>query len=111
MVISIYDVESYLRKQLSDYADKVAEVMKEEVPVRSGALRKSIRKEPDGAWAYFVGSTLDQAYYTEHGRGEVRPKRAKFLHYYLKDGTEIFSKYSRPAPAQHWVEATANRFK
>lgn len=110
-MISIYDAESYIKRELYDYAQKVASVMREEVPVRSGALRKSITVETDGEFAWFVGSTLPQAYYTEHGRGEVRPKKAKILHYYLKDGTEIFSKRSRPAPAQHWVEHTAARFK
>lgn len=112
MVISIYEIdEKYFQDKLRDLADRVLVAMQEEVPARSGALRKSLNVRYISPNRFGVGSSLDQAYYTEYGRGEVRPKRKKYLRYYTKSGDLIFSKYSRPAPPQHWLERTAARFK
>lgn len=83
------------------------EIMKEEVPVRSGALRDSIHSEPMGGEVYFIGTDIEHAKYVENGRGEVRPVTKKALHWY--DGADIFSMYARPTKPNDFVGRTARK--
>jgi len=69
--------------------------------VYTGELNASISVLETGPNYIVVGSRLPYAVYIEFGRGPVRPINKKFLHYFTKDGKEIFSKFSKatePSP-------------
>lgn len=115
-MLSIFNAEKYIQDRLLKKAKEVQSVMKEEVPVRTGALRNSISITPEGKMAYFVGSQMpaesqahhSRAYFTEYGRGDVYPVHANYL-VFMGDYGLVFTKHSKPAPAQQWVERTYNR--
>lgn len=93
-------------------AERVADVMRQNIPVDTGALRDSVVVEHTGAWEYRVYPTATDNGFpygvvANTGRGEVVPKRAKALRY--KNGT--FSKYSSPYSGSHFVQNTVNTFR
>lgn len=75
-------------------------------PVLTGSLQQSIHTEQTGSSTWFVGSDVVYAYYAENGRGVVRPKNAKYLHYWI-GGAEIFSKRSGPYSGRYFAKKTA----
>lgn len=72
--------------------------------VYTGELNASINILEEGDKYIIVGSDLPYAGYIEYGRGPVRPVNAKFLHYFTKDGKEIFSKYSKATEPSPFLE-------
>ena len=83
----------------------------------NGGLLRSIEIEYKSDTNYIVGTNITHFYplCVEKGRREVRPIRAKFLHWFTLSGIEIFSKRSSPAPPRPFVkpafEETTNRAK
>lgn len=81
----------------------------------NGGLLRSIEIEEESDTSYVIGTNITHFYplCVEKGRGEVRPIRAKVLHWFTLSGVEIFSKYSSPAPPRPFVkpafEETSNR--
>ena len=81
----------------------------------SGGLLRSIEIEDESDTSYVVGTNIAHFYplCVEFGRSEVRPIRAKVLHWFTLSGDEVFSKYSSPAPPRPFVkpayEETNNR--
>ena len=81
----------------------------------SNKLLNSIEITEESETNYIIGTNITHFYplCVEKGRREVRPIRAKFLHWFTLSGTEIFSKYSSPAPPRPFVkpayEETSNR--
>ena len=81
----------------------------------SDKLLNSIEITEESEINYIIGTNITHFYplCVEKGRREVRPIRAKFLHWFTLSGTEIFSKYSSPAPPRPFVkpafEETSNR--
>lgn len=81
----------------------------------SNKLLNSIDITEESETNYIIGTNITHFYplCVEKGRREVRPIRAKFLHWFTLSGTEIFSKYSSPAPPRPFVkpayEETSNR--
>ena len=79
------------------------------------AKRGIIEVEEKSETNYIIGTNITHFYplCVEFGRGEVRPIRAKALHWFTLSGTEIFSQYSSPAPPRPFVkpafEETNNR--
>jgi len=71
-----------------------------------GTLIFSIRiLEEDVGKSVTVGTDAPYAEYIEYGRGPVRPlKPDGVLHYFTKDGKEVFSKYSGPTEPQPFLE-------
>ena len=51
-----------------------------------------------------VGTTVPYAEFVEFGRGPIRPVNAKVLHFFLKDGTEVFTTYAGPAEPRPFLE-------
>lgn len=80
-----------------------------------GGLLRSIEIEEESETDYIIGTNITHFYplCVEFGRGEVRPIKAQFLHWFTLSGIEIFSKYSSPAPPRPFVkpafEETTNR--
>ena len=72
----------------------------------NGGLIRSIEIEDESDTTYLVGTNITHFYplCVEKGRREVRPIRAKYLHWFTLSGTEIFSKYSSPAPPRPFVK-------
>ena len=72
----------------------------------SGGLLRSIEIEKESETTYIIGTNITHFYplCVEFGRGEVRPIRAKALHWFTLSGTEIFSQYSSPAPPRPFVK-------
>lgn len=76
-------------------------------PVHSGMLQQSIHTEQTGSSTWFVGTDVNYAYYAENGRGPVRPKVKKALHWF--DGAEVFSMYSSPYKGRYFAKKTAEQ--
>lgn len=90
-------------------AEQGAVIMREEVPVRTGALKASISATPQGTESYFVGTSIEYAKYVEHGRGPVVPKKARVLHWF--DGKDIFAKSVVGVPKNDFVGRTISRLR
>ena len=81
----------------------------------SNKLLNSIEITDESETNYIIGTNITHFYplCVEKGRMEVRPIRAKYLHWFTLSGNEIFSKYSSPAPPRPFVkpafEETNNR--
>ena len=81
----------------------------------SNKLLNSIEITEESETNYIIGTNITHFYplCVEKGRREVRPIRAKYLHWFTLSGNEIFSKYSSPAPPRPFVkpafEETNNR--
>lgn len=73
------DIRMYCVGLVEKLVEEGTEIMKGEVPVKTGELRNSIHNERTGATTWFIGSTNDHAYYVENGRGPVFPKVKKAL--------------------------------
>ena len=70
-----------------------------------GTLIFSVRILEEDEKSVTVGTDAPYAEYIEFGRGPVRPLDPDgFLHYFTKDGKEIFSKYSGPTEPQPFLE-------
>lgn len=67
------DIRMYCVGLVEKLVEEGTEIMKGEVPVKTGDLRNSIHNERTGATTWFIGSTNDHAYYVENGRGPVLP--------------------------------------
>ena len=72
--------------------------------VYTGELNASIEITEQGKGYVVVGTKIPYAWYIEYGRGPVRPINAKFLHYFTKDGKEIFSKFSAATEPSPFLE-------
>lgn len=72
----------------------------------SGGLLSSIEIEEESETSFIIGTNITHFYplCVEFGRGEVRPVRAKALHWFTLSGDEVFSKYSSPAPPRPFVK-------
>ena len=72
----------------------------------NGGLLRSISIESKSDNSYVIGTTIAHFYplCVEKGRREVRPVRAKVLHWFTLSGNEVFSKYSKPAPPRPFVK-------
>lgn len=81
----------------------------------NGGLLRSIEIEDESDTSYVIGTNIAHFYplCVEFGRSEVRPVRAKILHWFTLSGNEVFSMYSSPAPPRPFVkpayEETTNR--
>lgn len=81
----------------------------------SNKMLNSIEITEESETNYIIGTNITHFYplCVEKGRREVRPIRAKYLHWFTLSGNEIFSKYSSPAPPRPFVkpafEETSNR--
>jgi len=102
--------EDEVGKMLQGLGQDVVMQAKENVgnnqTIDRGTLIFSIRiLEEDLPRSVTVGTDAPYAEYIEFGRGPVRPlKPDGFLHYFTKDGEEIFSKYSGPTEPQPVLE-------
>ena len=101
-----------LDEDLSDALEKLGEDIKSEARsnlqnnahVYTGELNASIDILERGDHYIVVGTRLPYAGYIEYGRGPVRPVNAKVLHYFTKDGKEIFSKFSKATEPSPFLE-------
>ena len=72
----------------------------------SMSLLNSIEITEESPTDIVIGTNITHFYplCVELGRGEVRPIRAKMLHWFTLSGNEIFSFYSSPAPPRPFVK-------
>ncbi len=79
----------------------------------NGGLLRSIEIEDESDTSYIIGTNITHFYplCVEKGRREVRPVTAKALHWFTLSGTEIFSKYSSPAPPRPFVKPAYEQTK
>lgn len=92
-------VSRFLPRRLADFA-----------PVDKGALQKSLvwrsgGPEIAGVWANFYGALINRGtgIYGPQGRPIV-PVKAQFLHFFLKDGTEVFARSVKGVKPMKWVQ-------
>lgn len=104
----VADLEGDLNQALLILADDIIQEARSNLQnnahVYTGELNASIGILESGPNFVVVGSRLPYAGYIEYGRGPVRPVNAKFLHYFTKDGKEIFSKYSKATEPSPFLE-------
>lgn len=87
-----------------DIVQEARNNLQNDTHVYTGELNASIGILEAGPNFIVVGSRLPYAGYIEYGRGPVRPVNAKFLHYFTKDGKEIFSTYSKATEPSPFLE-------
>lgn len=109
-------VMNSIYQEIDQYAEKMEDILKEEVHVSSGATRDAITKEKKGEGHYLVGvdaaklkadprniGKIDYSpfYHDGHGPYTIYPKNAKVLKWTdKKTGQTRFAKYVRiPASA------------
>jgi len=90
-----------------DIAQEARSNLQNNAHVYTSELLNSIGILETGENYIIVGSRLPYAVYIEYGRGPVRPINAKFLHYFTKDGKEIFSKFSKATEPSPFLEPAA----
>lgn len=81
-------------RDLARKATRLVSGAKRRCPVDQGRLRQSIRYEMgvDGRGLYArCGTDVEYAQAVHDGHGEIVPVNAKVLHFFTKDGTEIFT--------------------
>jgi len=115
-------------KELERKAKRIEVLLKQEVHVKSGALRDSIEKKKKGTGEYFIGVNVEKlkadprniggldysrAYHDGHGPYTIVPKRAKVLRWIGADGKVHFAtKVKNPAHAgDPFVQRAVQRFK
>ena len=110
--MTIDQVEAYLEGVLERVAGEAQRYMKEYINSAAdnptGALSDSIYNEKRGKFTRAVGSALPYAKYANNGRGPVRVKNAKALHwvYPRPGGKDFFAKSVGPAKGLHFIERT-----
>lgn len=90
-------------------ADEGEQMMKDEVPIRTGELHDSIHSEVSTS-SVFIGTSKHYAKYVEFGRGPVYPVQKKVLHWEDKYG-DVFAMRAGPAKANDFVGRTARRLR
>ena len=96
-----------IKKRFDEVVDEAVDIMKDEVSVRSGALRDAIGKEKKGDFEALVGVDGDKLkadsrniggidyslfYWKGHRTYTIRPKSAKVLSWVGTDGKRRFAK-------------------
>lgn len=113
--MTIVQAIAYLEGLPKKIGAKGVEVMKEEFnhkdrPYATGETTKSFHYEVMGDFI-FIGASTPGAKWVEHGRGEVRPKRANMLHWKSPTGGDVFAMRARPVKADKYIERTARRLE
>ncbi|GCF92500.1 hypothetical protein NRIC_03910 [Enterococcus florum] len=104
-----------VEKEIEDYTNKMVDILKQEVHVKSGATRDAITKEKKGKAHFLAGVDVSKLkadprniggvdysvfYHDGHAAYTIRPRKAKALRWLGKDGKVHFAKSVRiPASA------------
>jgi len=104
----VADLDGDLNQALMLLADDIIQEarsnLQNDTHVYTGELNASIGVLESGPNYIVVGSRLPYAGYIEYGRGPVRPINKKFLHYFTKDGKEVFSTFSKATEPSPFLE-------
>ena len=105
---TVYDLDDDTNKLLHQLGnDIVAEArsnLQNEAHVYTGELNASIRILNETKDSLEVGTDIPYAVYIEYGRGPIRPVNAQVLHFFTKDGKEIFTKFSKATDPSPFLE-------
>jgi len=109
------DLDSALDQLANEIISEARSNLQNDTHVYTGELNASIKVLDKGSHYVIVGSELPYAGYIEYGRGPVRPINAEYLHYFTKDGKEIFSKFSKATEPSPFLEpaviSKSNKFQ
>lgn len=106
--MSLNDMIQKLSTLKQRIADEGVAIMRGEVPHgETGRLEKSIFSEINGD-TIFIGTEIEYAKYVVYGRGEVRPVRAKSLHW-TQGGKDVFAMKAGKVDANDFVKKTADK--
>lgn len=92
-------------------ATRVVSGAKRRCPVDSGRLRQSIRYEigKDGKGLFArCGTDVEYAAAVHDGHGEITPTNASILHFFTKDGTEVFTMRVGPTTGVPFLKDALN---
>lgn len=114
LVLDPYAIEKMLKspaglvgRDLLRKAIRMQSGAKRRCPVDTGRLRQSIRyrmgQDSHGIYAE-VGSDVEYASAVENGHGEITPVNGRFLHFFAKDGTEVFTLHVRATQGVHFLK-------
>jgi len=101
------DLQQALVLLADDIIQEARSNLQNDAHVYTSELLNSIGILGVGENYIIIGSNLPYAVYIEYGRGPVRPINAKYLHYFTKDGKEIFSKFSKATEPSPFLEPAA----
>lgn len=94
-----------LHKVAEDVVAEARHNIQQNVSINTGSLLASIKiLDEDLPKSVEVGSDLFYAAWVEYGRGPITPKTKEYLHFFTKDGKEVFTKYAGPAEPQPFLE-------
>lgn len=106
-------LETPIRRLVEESADFAEKTMKEKAPVKTGKLRRSIRKRV-GRFEAEIGPTVPYAVYVEYGARPhtIRSVRAKALRFEA-DGTVVFTQLVRHpgTKPQHFIRETVEELR
>lgn len=110
-------IESLLHRLGMDIVEEAKHNIGQNQTIDRGQLISSIRilDEIPGK-EIIVGTDTPYAEYIEFGRGPVTPKNPDgYLHFFTKDGKEVFTKFSKATEPQPFLEPAvirhSNRFQ
>lgn len=104
MELSLHaDITARCIELAEQLVEEGVQVMKSEVPVKTGALRASIHSQRLSERSWSIGTDIHYAEYVEHGRGPVFPVTKKAL-YWPELGHPV--KRAGPAEANRFLERT-----
>jgi len=98
------DVNKLLHQLGNDIVAEARSNLQNEAHVYTGELNTSIRILNETKDSLEVGTDIPYAGYIEYGRGPVRPVNAQVLHFFTKDGKEVFTKFSKATEPSPFLE-------
>lgn len=118
LVLNPAELERVLRskdgavgRSLVQKATRLVSGAKRRCPVDEGRLRDSIRYEigKDGKGLFArCGTDVEYAAAVHDGHGPIEPVNASVLHFFTKDGTEIFTLYVAPTAGVPFLKDALN---
>lgn len=79
--------------------------------VRTGTMLNTVRADEAGPMVYIHTSVMYDRF-VEDGRGPVRPKTKKWLHWPADSkGPEVFTKYAGPVTARHFAAIAVDKLE
>jgi len=87
------EISTVVRQTASEYRDS----LRSDLTRRTGALQRSVSMIEENPFKFVVGSPLKYARFVEFGTRPhmIYPRRAKALHFFTREGKEVFAKRVR----------------
>lgn len=99
-------VRSYYREVVDRATETMLADMERDAPRDTGNMTQTVEldeRDTDERIVNLIRFPAEYASYQDEGvPGPIYPRNAKVLHFFLKDGTEVFVKSTRGVPRTGW---------